>query len=254
MIVKEILAKSSLSKSAIQDYALNAYVGCQHNCRYCYARFMKRFTGHAEPWGTFVDVKVNAAELLAREVMCKKKGRVWISGVCDAYQPPEAKHLLTRRCLEILVEHGWPVTVQTKSPLVLRDLEILNRSSEAEVGFSIATADERLRKVFEPGAPPLARRIEALGIIHAAGIPTFVMVAPLLPHAAELAGRLAGKVDRALIDRYNYHYADRTYKGMRIPSELLSKIFDPFFTTKETGSGGFAAGLVNRPHSSALRN
>ena len=89
MIVREIFAKTILSKSAIQDYALNAYVGCQHNCRYCYARFMKRFTGHAEPWGAFVDVKVNAPELLAREVLRKKKGRVWVSGVCDAYQALE---------------------------------------------------------------------------------------------------------------------------------------------------------------------
>ena len=74
MIVREILAKGILSKSAVQDYALNAYVGCQHDCRYCYARFMKRFTGHAEPWGAFVDVKVNAAELLAREVLERMYG------------------------------------------------------------------------------------------------------------------------------------------------------------------------------------
>jgi DNA repair photolyase len=212
LIVKEVYAKSILSKSAIQDYALNAYVGCQHDCRYCYAHFMKRFTGHAERWGTFVDVKVNAPDLLAREVLRKKKGRVWISGVCDAYQPLEARHRLTRRCLEILVDHGWPVTVQTKSPLVLRDLDLLKRSADAEVGLTITTADERLRHAFEPGAPPIARRIEALGTLHAAGIATFVMVAPLLPHAAPLAALLAGKVDRALIDRYNYHYADRTYK------------------------------------------
>src|SRR5512142_2558689 len=124
MIVKEIRAKAILSKSRIQDWALNAYVGCAHDCAYCYARFMKRFTGHAEPWGTFVDVKVNAVELLEREVGRKKKGAVWISGVCDAYQPLEERYRLTRRCLEILVDHGWPVRVQTKSPLVLRDLDI----------------------------------------------------------------------------------------------------------------------------------
>jgi DNA repair photolyase len=115
MIVKEIKAKSILSKSRVYDYALNAYVGCQHRCLYCYAKFMKRFTGHREAWGAFVDVKVNAPELLAREVKKKRKGRVWISGVCDAYQPLEKKYLLTRRCLEILVEQGWPVTIQTKS-------------------------------------------------------------------------------------------------------------------------------------------
>jgi len=212
MIVKEIEAKSILSKSQIYEYALNAYVGCQHQCLYCYAKFMKRFTGHREPWGEFVDVKINAAELLAREVKKKPKGRVWISGVCDAYQPLEKKYLLTRRCLEILVEQKWPVTIQTKSPLVLRDTEILKRSADAEVGFTITTADEKVRKIFEPGAPPVAKRAEALRILHAEGIRTFVMIAPLLPHADGLVDMLKGAVDHALIDRYNYHYADRAYK------------------------------------------
>lgn len=214
LAVKEIRAKTILSKSAVQDWALNAYVGCQHDCRYCYAQFMKRFTGHAEPWGSFVDVKVNAPELLAREVLRKHKGRVWISGVCDAYQDLEGTYRLTRRCLEILVEHGWPVTVQTKSPLVLRDLDLLRRAPEAEVGFTITTADERVRAAFEPGAPPVAARIEALRALHAAGVETFVMVAPLLPGADALPDLLKGSVDHALIDRYNYHYADRTYRQL----------------------------------------
>ena len=211
VIVKEVRAKSILSKSAVHDYALNPYVGCQHGCRYCYAQFMKRFTGHVEPWGSFVDVKVNAPDLLVREVLRKTKGRVWISGVCDPYQNLEAKYELTRRCLEILVEHGWPVTVQTKSPLVLRDLDILKRAADTEVGFTITTADEGVRRIFEPAAPSIAKRVEALEVLHAAGVQTFVMVAPLLPGAERLAGLLCGKVDHALLDRYNYHYADRTY-------------------------------------------
>lgn len=212
MIIKEIKAKTILSKSQVFEYALNAYVGCQHGCTYCYARFMKRFTGHREQWGEFVDVKKNAAELLIREVMKKKKGHVWISGVCDAYQYLEQRYMLTRRCLEILVEHGWPVTIQTKSPLVLRDIMILRRAADAEVGFTITTADERVRNLFEPGAPPVKERISALGILHAEGIKTYVMVAPMLPGADGLADMLKGKVDHALIDRYNYYYADWVYK------------------------------------------
>jgi DNA repair photolyase len=212
VIVREIEAKGILSKSAIQDYALNAYVGCAHACTYCYARFMKRFTGHAEPWGSFVDVKINAPELLAREIVRKKPGRVWVSGVCDAYQDLERRYQLTRKCLEMLVRHRWPVTIQTKSPLVLRDLDLLKGAADAEVGFTITTAAERVRRIFEPGAPPITGRIEALADLHAAGIATFVMVAPLLPGAEPLAALLTGKVDRALIDRYNYHYADRTYR------------------------------------------
>jgi DNA repair photolyase len=212
MEIREITAKSILSKSQVADYAVNPYVGCSHACVYCYAKFMKRFTGHAEPWGAFVDVKVNAAELLAKEVMKKKRGRVWISGVCDPYQPLERKYRLTRRCLAVLVENGWPITVQTKSPLVLRDLDILKRAADVEVGFTITTADERMRKIFEPGAPPTAKRIEALHTLHAEGIKTFVMIAPVLPGAEKLPDLLKDSADHVLVDRLNYHYADAVYK------------------------------------------
>jgi DNA repair photolyase len=212
VIVKEIEAKTILTRSQIYEYTLNAYVGCQHDCLYCYAKFMKRFTGHREPWGTFVDVKINAPEVLAREAKKRKKGRVWLSGVCDAYQDLEKKYEITRACLEILVSNDWPVTIQTKSPLVLRDMDILKRAADAEVGFTMTTADEKVRKIFEPGAPAVAARAEALAVLHAGGIRTYVMVAPMLPGAEGLAALLKGSVDHALIDRYNYHYADRAYK------------------------------------------
>jgi len=212
MLVREIHAKTILSKSQISDYAVNAYVGCQHACIYCYAKFMKRFTGHREDWGAFVDVKVNAPELLAKEVLKKKVGRVWISGVCDAYQPMERKYRLTRKCLEVLVRSSWPIRVQTKSPLVLRDLDILKQAKDAEVGFTITTADERMRRIFEPGAPPIAKRVEALEQLHAAGIKTFVMIAPLLPGAEGLPALLKDSAGQVLVDRLNYHYADAVYK------------------------------------------
>ena len=96
MYIKEIQGKAILSKSKIFPYVINPYVGCQHNCTYCYARFMKRFTGHSEPWGQFVDVKINAVELLEKEIVKKKPGRVWVSGVCDPYQPQERKYQLTK--------------------------------------------------------------------------------------------------------------------------------------------------------------
>lgn len=209
--IREINAKSILSKSQVSDYALNPYVGCQHACVYCYAKFMKRFTGHREKWGEFVDVKINAPELLAREVTKKKVGRVWVSGVCDPYQPLERKYRLSQRCLVILVDNNWPITVQTKSPLVLRDIDILKRAADIEVGFTITTAEEGLRKIFEPGAPAAAKRAEALGKLHAAGVRTFAMIAPILPGAEGLPDMLRGKVGHVLVDRLNYHYADGIY-------------------------------------------
>ena len=228
MKITLIKAKSILSRSQVFDYALNPYVGCQHDCLYCYAKFMKRFTGHKEKWGEFVDVKINAPELLASEVKKKKVGRVWVSGVCDPYQPLEKKYMLTKQCLEILVESGWPFTVQTKSALVLRDIEILKGADDVEVGFTITTADEKIRKIFEPGASPSRERIEALGRLHAAGIRTFAMVAPILPGAEGLVSALKSKVEYVIIDRLNYHYADWAYKkyGMQWARE------ESFFSEK----------------------
>ncbi len=244
MIVKEISAKNILSKSQIYDYALNAYVGCSHRCAYCYARFMKRFTGHREPWGDFVDVKINAAELLAKEIGRKRKGRVWISGVCDAYQPLERKYGLTGRCVAILSENGWPFTIQTKSPLVVRDIEHIRKASDCEVGFTITTADEKVRKIFEPGAPPVASRVAALEALHAAGIRTFVMIAPLLPGAEGLVALLKGKADHILIDRMNYHNADWVYRKHGMQWALDDEFF--LQTGKELQSAFEKAGIECR--------
>jgi DNA repair photolyase len=212
MKVKEIHSKSILSPSKVYDYAINPYVGCQHACSYCYARFMKKFTGHKESWGDFVDVKINAPDLLRNEIKKKKKGTVWISGVCDPYQPLEAKYELTRKCLEVLVRNNWPVTIQTRSPLVLRDMDLFRKSKNIEVGLSITSSNDDIRKVFEPNAPSIPDRLRTVESLHRNGIRTYVMIAPILPEAGNLIGILAGKVDYIIIDRMNYHYADRIYK------------------------------------------
>ena len=212
VVIREIYARSILVKSQVADYTVNPYVGCQHRCTYCYARFMKRFSGHKELWGEFVDVKINAPDLLRKEIHRKPPGTVWISGVCDPYQPIERKYELTRKCLQILVDGGWPITVQTKSPLVLRDIDLFRRSANIEVGLSIATADDDIRKLFEPNVPSIQARIQALGELHHAGIRTYAMIAPMLPGAEGLAAELSGKVDYVLVDRMNYHYGDWVYR------------------------------------------
>ena len=230
MIVKEVYAKTILSKSKVSDYTINPYVGCEHGCTYCYARFMKRFTGHKEEWGRFVDVKTNAASLLQREIRKKRSGRVWISGVCDPYQPIEKKHELTRRCLEILSKHGWPVTIQIKSPLVKRDLELLRTFNDIEVGLTITTADENIREIFEPNSPAIEERIEILEKLHSAGLKTYAMIAPLLPKAEGLVTLLTEKVDYVLIDKMNYHYADWVYRKHGLEYALTNN----FFAEKKT--------------------
>jgi len=226
MIVKEVCAKTILSDSKVLDYTINPYIGCEHGCTYCYARFMKRFTGHTEKWGEFVDVKINAARLLAREVRKKKTGRVWISGLCDPYQPLERKYEITKNCLEILSKHSWPVTVQTKSPLLLRDVNLLTNFKDVEVTFTITTSDEKIRQIFEPNAPSVIERIETLGKLHSAGIKTSLMIAPILPGAEGLVTRIGGKVDCVLIDRMNYHYADWVYKKHGLEYAMGERYFD----------------------------
>jgi DNA repair photolyase len=172
---------------------------------------MKRFTGHKESWGHFVDVKINAPDLLRKEITKKQMGTVWMSGVCDPYQPLEAQYKLSRQCLDILVQNNWPVAIQTRSPLVLRDMDIFKKSRTIEVGLSITTSNDQIRKAFEPSAPSIMERLKTIEALRESGIRTYVMIAPILPEAEKLIRILAGKVDYIIIDRMNYCYADRIY-------------------------------------------
>jgi len=209
--IREILARSGLNKSGITDYCLNPYVGCLHGCLYCYARFMRRFTGHGERWGDFVDIKVNLPQLLAREVRRKSQGEVMISSVCDAWQPLEAKYRLTRACLEHLASAGFPLSILTKSPLVERDLDILQGYPQAELGFTIMTLDEGLRRKVEPAAPPIEMRIRVLEKAAGKGIKAWVFMGPLLPFLSDteesidrLFGRLrALELEFIIVDKLN---------------------------------------------------
>ena len=241
MIIREIYARTILSRSKVFDYVVNPYIGCQHGCTYCYARFMKRFTGHKELWGEFVDVKINAPDLLQREIGKMPPGRVWVSGVCDPYQPLEKTYELTKKCLEILIQHDWPITIQTKSSLVLRDMNLLRGTDKIEVGLSVTTGDEEVRRLFEPGAPPIKERVKALDELHLASIRTFAMVAPMLPKAEGLAYALRGKVDYVLIDRMNYHYGDWVYREHNLESAKSDDFF--FLKGKELAPTFEKAGI-----------
>jgi DNA repair photolyase len=213
LVIQEKRVKSILSKSGIPgvDYCVNPYVGCSHGCRYCYATFMKRFTGHTEPWGSFVDSKTNAPEVLHRQMKKASRGHVLISSVTDPYQPVEEKYKLTRRCLEVLLPHQFSVDILTKSPLVLRDLDLLKQFKELEVGITITTDDDEIRKIFEPHASPIEARIQALKTLSKAGLKTYAFIGPLLPMNPEgLPEKINPYVHSVLIDRMNY--ASKTRK------------------------------------------
>lgn len=186
MIANEVTCRTLLNPSKLATYCINPYIGCQHGCAYCYAESItKGFSRHTEAWGEFVDVKVNAPEVLRREVRRRRRGSVFLSSLTDAYQPIERKYELTRELLEVLLENNFPVCIQTKSPLVTRDLDLLKKFSECEVGFTIITLDESIRKSFEPSSPPVKDRVEALRALQESGIKTFLFAGPLLPFLSE---------------------------------------------------------------------
>jgi DNA repair photolyase len=210
MNIREITVKSALVRSRLPgiSYVVNPYLGCGHACRYCYAVFMRKYSRYNQctPWGEFVEVKVNIADLLKAELQKKKKtDRVFISSVCDPYQPAEMRYKLTRRCLELLAGAGWGVEILTKSPLVARDIDVFRTMIDVEVGMSVGTDDERVRNILEPGAPPIASRIATLKQLKEAGVKTWAFIAPILPMNPEkLFEILSPHVDSVMLDGLNY--------------------------------------------------
>lgn len=192
VLIKEIDAKGVLTKSKLprSDYCINPYVGCEHACLYCYARFMRRFTGHTEPWGEFVDVKKNSGVLLEQQLgrMRSTKGAILLGSVTDAYQPAERKHKITRAILKALLESDskFHVSILTKSALVLRDVDLLCQFRSCSVGLTITTTNEAARKLLEPRAAKVSRRMEALRELRESGISTYTFIGPIIPGITDL--------------------------------------------------------------------
>ena len=212
--VIEKLCKSALSRSnaEFRDYTINPYVGCQHACVYCYANFMRRFSGHLkDSWGSFVDVKTNLLDVLPRELLGHRGGSIWLSSVCDPYQPVECKYRLTRGVVELVSGFNkYSVSVLTKSTLVLRDLDVFERmKNRIDIGFTITTFCPDAQRTFEPRASLVSDRIDALRRLSEAGIEVWVFIAPILPHVTEeglehgLQCLADAGVKRLMTDRYN---------------------------------------------------
>jgi DNA repair photolyase len=184
VVVREQRCRSLLNRCSINDYSFNCYVGCAHGCGYCYARFMQRFHPHAEDWGRFVDVKVNAPEVLARQLRRLPPGDVFTCSACDGWQPVEEHYRLTRECCRLLLDAGFSLSVLTKSRLVLRDLDVF-AGRKVRVGVTITTPDEHWAKIWEPGASSVADRVQVLRVAKARGLQTTVMFGPLLPEISD---------------------------------------------------------------------
>lgn len=183
--VLEKQCKSAIGKCGFPGggWAINPYIGCSHGCVYCYARFIKRFTGHTEKWGAFVDARVNIAEVLEKQMHSPKfKGeQIYIGTVTDPYQPIERKYKLTRKILRVLVNYENPVSILTKSDIVLNDLDLLKKFKKADVNFTVSTLDEKWKKLVEPGSASIEQRLQAMKKLVDEGIEVFAMMGPYWP-------------------------------------------------------------------------
>jgi DNA repair photolyase len=255
----EVQCRSILNKSGIPglDYTINPYLGCEHACSYCYADFMQRFAGRAEPWGEFLEVKINASQRLDIQLRRARPGKVILSSVTDPYQPAEAFYQSTRKCLELLADSPLEVSILTKSPLVLRDISLLRRMPRLEVGISLSTLDPEGAALFEAHAPSPSARLRALAELSAAGIATWLFLAPCLPGFSDSEEALANLARQAVDCGANLLLVDTLQlypkPWSRVRSTLAARAprLLPLYEEYRRHKGIFASALrtrVNRLH------
>jgi DNA repair photolyase len=174
-------------------WTCNPYVGCTFGCTYCYAAFLPQNRRPVEDWGKWLTAKQNAALLAAKQAVKVAGQAVYMSSVTDPYLPAERSLLLTRGILEALIPHQPRLTIQTRGPLVIRDIDLFQQFHRMRVNVSVPTDSERIRQAFEPKAPPLEKRWEALEELRRARIPVGICVTPTLPieNVEAFAQRLA---------------------------------------------------------------
>src|SRR2546422_1420433 len=179
--VREVTVDTALRKDPLPgiDYSFNPYIGCYHACVFCYPPRLLQIDRNT--WGASVVVKRNAATVLAKELRRLPRGLVAISTATDPYQFVEGKYRITRHALEVLLRARWPVSVLSRAPLMIRDLDLFTQFPEIEVGMSVPTLDDRARALLEPWAPPIDARLRCLRALADAGLTTFVGFAPAYP-------------------------------------------------------------------------
>lgn len=192
--IKSVQVNSVMTKSnlPVGDYSINPYVGCSHACKYCYASFMKRFTGHLEPWGTFLDVK-HWPEIKNPQKYSGKE--LFFGSVTDPYLPEEEIYERTRTLLQQLQDSGAKISIATKSDLVLRDLDLIKSFPGSRVSWSINTLDETFRSDMDC-AVSINRRFAAMKKFHDAGVRTTCFISPIFPGLTDIKAIIERAKDR----------------------------------------------------------
>ncbi|MGC8609070.1 MAG: radical SAM protein [Thermoplasmata archaeon] len=183
MKIIEISVKSALQISGLKelDYSLNPYLGCFHRCLYCYAMDLTKDKRATDDWGSTIIVKKNIIEVLKKEVTNKQRGVVGISSITDPYQPVESEYRITRKSVEILLHEGFRVSIQTKSPLVMRDIDLFQKyKKRIDVGMTITTPSFSKARMIEVQSPAPEARYRSLKILSEKGIQTWVFYGPVI--------------------------------------------------------------------------
>ena len=232
--LNEINTSNYVSKSKLpaSDYVINPYVGCTHKCIYCYAEFMKRFTGHTEEWGDFIDVK-----RCNKPVFIKPNNTVFISSVTDAYNPFERKFRVTEMILKQLVTSHANIEILTKSSLVTRDIELFKQIPNIRVGISVNSLDDTFRKQTEPFASSVSERINALKILHEEGIKTYLFMSPIFPEITnfeEILYRTKDFVDSFYFENLNLRagYLNRVLSYIENQHPHLIDLYNDIYKNK----------------------
>ena len=244
ILIREVETKNIMTKSSLPvgGYSVNPYVGCTHACKYCYASFMKRFTGHKEEWGTFLDVKHWP------EIKNPKKyagQRVVIGSVTDGYNPQEEQFGNTRKLLEQLIGSDADILICTKSDLVVRDIDLLKKLGRVTVSWSINTLDENFKNDMD-SASSIEHRIAAMKQVYEAGIRTVCFVSPVFPGITDFELSVA-------------HFALRIFLGaVGEDGDLLRfAVFENFggnFSTLDNGSADHSTILFADCHNAVELN
>ena len=198
IIKKEIQVKDYLTKSNLpaSDYVINPYIGCTHGCKYCYASFMKRFTGHKEEWGTFIDIKRCDKKINTKKLENKT---IFLSSVTDCYNQLEEKYKITRRILKELINVNCNLNISTKSKLILRDIDLLKQMKNLTVSMSINTLDENFKEDMD-NASLIKERLSTLRTLHENGIYTVLFMSPIFPYITKFKEII--EISKEYIDEY----------------------------------------------------
>ncbi len=182
--ISTVPCKYAISKSRLPglDYAFNPYSGCTHGCLYCYVPDIMHNPAMSSNWGRTAAVKEEVTRKLNDDLRRMRPGVVGVSTVTDPYQPMERILQVTRQAISLLRGASFPISIQTKSALVVRDLDIMQRGG-VEVGMTITSGDECFRAKFEPGASRIAERAKALKELSDAGVKTWIFYGPIIPGA-----------------------------------------------------------------------